>query len=396
MKVTTATAQPILSRMPAAPAQSQPVAADRVELGQKKEEPPLKKWTILQYSAADNDLYRYMIDDLDEAEVVGSTDTMNIVAQVDHGGSQGAQRLHIATDSREGLNSPVVQELGDTDMANPQTLADFIEWGVKNYPAQNYMVIISDHGDGWNGACQDYSAGTWMSLPQIQEGLQKAREATGRKIDVLGFDACLMASTEVAHQLKNEADFLVASEETESATGWPYTRLLNPEMLLTFAQALSTQLNMSPRELAEHVVRTAQKDVDSLPTMSAIDMSKVDGLVRATDELGKALQNTSGNAATLQELAQDTQSFSGYKDLYDFADRLRGSWKVFDWKVKWRAHQVMQATRDAVIAEQHSPDYPNAHGITIELSNTSGAYQNVKFAQDTHWDEAVARMQGQE
>ena len=33
---------------------------------------------------------------------------------------------------------------------------------------------------------------------------------------------------------------------------------------------------------------------------------------------------------------------------------------------------AQQAMSEAIIAEQHSGKYPNAHGVTIELSNQSG------------------------
>src|SRR5260370_280022 len=96
-------------------------------------------------------------------------------------------------------------------------------------PPKKWTVLV------WSAAD---SNGTWMSLPKIQQGLQEAHQATGRKLDVVGFDACLMANTEVAHQLKDEADFLVGSQEVEGGAGWPYNRVLSKTMLDSLEQTL--------------------------------------------------------------------------------------------------------------------------------------------------------------
>ncbi|MEW6281510.1 MAG: clostripain-related cysteine peptidase [Candidatus Eremiobacterota bacterium] len=383
------------------PASAPAASTDRVELGQRSADPaPPKKWTILIWSASDNDLKSYMYQDLDEAEVVGSDANTNVVAQFDHGGSTGAQRIFLQPDSRDGLNSPIVERPGRTNMSDPHNLADFIRWGMEKYPAERYMLIISDHGDGWKGAAQDWSHNGWMSLPTIEQGLKEAREATGRKLDVVGFDACLMASTEVAHQLKNEADFLVASQEVEGGDGWMYTKLLNPNMLSELQTRLNSRIDMQPRQLAEHVVRMARANQGDLPTMSATDLSKIPALTESVDRFAEAILNTSTSMSTLSGLADKTQQFTGYRDLYDFASRVRSSWKVRDGNLKEKARDVMDRLKEAVIAEQHSSSYPRANGLTIELSetystgDTARQYGDIALARDTRWDEAVSRIRG--
>lgn len=59
------------------------------------------------------------------------------------------------------------------------------------------MLVIADHGKGWEGLIQDDSHKGWMSVPQLRQALDTAQKATGQKLDVLGFDACQMASVEV-------------------------------------------------------------------------------------------------------------------------------------------------------------------------------------------------------
>ncbi|MBI3928145.1 MAG: hypothetical protein HY319_21560 [Armatimonadetes bacterium] len=371
---------------------SHPSAPPRPAAAQEKPQP--KKWTVLVYSASDNDLYRFMKSDIDEMETVGSDDRVNVVAQFDHG-RQGAQRLLVTKDQTKGeLNSPVLQELGSTDMASPDTLADFVKWGMEHYPAEHYFLVMSDHGDGWKGACQDSTHGSWMSLPEIEEGLRTAREATGRKIDLLGFDACLMASAEVAHQLRNEADFLVASQEVEGGAGWPYNRLLSPNALQGIQQAVALDSELTPREMGRQVVTVAQGKQDDLPTMAAVDLSKMPAVAEAVDHFAAAVVASQVSRGSLRKLARRTESFTGYKDLYHFAQQV--SEKVEDPGLKEAAQGVMSAVGSAVYAEQHSAGYPNAHGLTVQLPNfffsPSSAYEETRFAQDTRWDDALQSM----
>ena len=86
-------------------------------------------------------------------------------------------------------------------MSDPNTLTDFIDWAVENYPAQNYFLILSDHGDGWeNGLLLDELNGRhWMSTRQLQQALTNADSP----MTILGLDMCLEGDTEVAYQLRH-------------------------------------------------------------------------------------------------------------------------------------------------------------------------------------------------
>lgn len=356
-----------------------------------------KKLCVLVYSASDNDLKSFMHSDVDEMELAGSDDQMDVVVQFDHGGSKGAERLHIQRDGERGkLNSPVIQSLGSTDMADPKKLSEFIEWGMKNYPAENYFLVISDHGDGWKGAAQDYSGGSWMSLKEIHEGISDAQAKTGKKLGLIGFDACLMANTEVAYQLRNDADYLVGSQEVEGGAGWPYNRLLSEENLMALQQTLAAAVPVEPRELGARLVATAQGKQDDLPTMSAIDLSKMDGVKDAVNTFAEAILDSDTSRGTLRGMARKTEVFTGYKDLYHFAQQVGENPSITDDQLKAAARGVTEAISGAVYAEQHSRSYPNAHGLTVQLPSwqfsPSDEYKGLDFAKDTKWDEALTSM----
>lgn len=352
------------------------------------------KWTVLLYSAADNNLTSYMVDDVKEVESVGSDAYTNLVAQVDQGGDVGAARYLLQKSSDPSqISSPKVGDLGSMNMSDPDQLADFIKWGVQSYPAEHYMVVISDHGNGWKGAVQDVSHNGWMTPGMIREGFEKAQAATGKKIDVLGMDACLMASTEYAHEMKDCADYLVLSEQTEGADGWNYSRILNSEMLNNLKSMQMMKINVDPRELAVMGVSSAELRQDTLPTMSAIDTSKVPALTAAVSDLGKAIVASDTPGSVILDAARSSESFYGYKDLGDFTKNLQQG-SASD-AIKEAAAKTSVALKDAVIAEQHSDTYPGATGLTIEVPTWGGVqsgYTDLKFDRDSQWSQALQKV----
>jgi len=370
---------------------------DRVSIGKKDETPEApKKWTIMHYSAADNNLTSYLVTDVNEMEKVGSTKNMNVVVQLDQG-DDNCKRYYLQPDGNmHEITSPVIKDLGSANMSDPQVMGNFIAETMKKYPAEHYALIISDHGYAWKGAVEDESHNGWMTTPDIRKGIEMGEKEGGNKLDLIGFDACLMATTEVAHELGNREGFLVASEQTEGANGWPYTPLLTPKLLKNLERALRTKLNISPKELATKIVDTAEGDQGTLPTMSATDLSKTKELAKASDDLAKAILITDTPNDTLKTIMKNTQSFYGFKDQYHFAEQINKHEEITDEKLKEAAAGMMTAIKSAVIAEQHSSRYPNAHGLTAEIPSWGGVgagYENLKFRRDTKWAEAMNKIQ---
>lgn len=398
----------------ARPQAEAPAAGDQVEIGNNEPAAP-KKWTVMLWSASDNNLYSFMQKDIDECEQVGSTPGMNIVVQTDHGPRFGtAKRYLLSQDDKAGIHSPVVGKPKSNDTGSPAELSDFIQWSMKKYPAENYALIISDHGGGWQGACSDDHSNSWMTLPKLEQGLSDAREKTGRKLDVLGFDACLMASAEVAEQLKDEATYFVGSQETEGGAGWQYNRVLSKDTLAKTDEAIRTRLDYTPKEFAQNIVTMAQGVQGDLATMTAFDTSKISALTDSVKNFGDAIVASPISSADLASAKNETQGFYEFHDLHDFASKVAAR-AGDDTNLADKAAAVQQAISDAIIAEQHSENYPNAHGVTIELSNQNGRakgpgspllsaeqnaridfgkYGDTKFAQETGWQAAQAKING--
>lgn len=190
--------------------------------------PEPKQWTVLCYFNGNCDLEADIEGSMNALENVGSDDKINFVAQMARGSDGGkAERVLLKKPGWLGFkkNSQVVGELGKTNMAHPQMLKDFVTWGMKEFPAKHYMVIMSGHGMGFVGSMPDEASDDIMLTPELKSAMDAVTKETGKKIDILGMDSCLMANTETAYALKDSTDFLVASEEVLFSGNWDYTEM---------------------------------------------------------------------------------------------------------------------------------------------------------------------------
>ncbi len=196
-----------------------------------------KEWTFMVYLDADNDLEGGGLDDFLEMSSVGSTADVNIIVQMDRIGKYDArfgdwancERFYV-TQGMKPKTANAVSDWGDgqggreVNMADPSTLSDFLKWGISEYPANRYAAVLWDHGDHWYGVCWDDSSGDdCLNMSDLDTALDDVYlELGGNTLDILGFDACLMAGVEIAYQVSGYADYMVASEYLEPGDGWNY------------------------------------------------------------------------------------------------------------------------------------------------------------------------------
>lgn len=366
-------------------------------------------WTVLIYMAADNNLEEYGIADINELETVGRTDQSAILVQIDrraggdesNGGWTSTRRYRVTRDSAHStIGSELLADLGELNMADPATLSEFIHWGVENYPAEHYLLVLWDHGRGWQtGALMvqprvraihvDAASGyDEMSLPELEQAL-----AAAPKLDIVLFDACLMGMIEVAYSLRDSADIMVASEEDIPLTGQPYQSL---------AGRLAVYPAIDPEGLASALVSDyiSYYSGKARCTLSALDLTRVNAVVEAADELATTM---SANLATygdaIRVAATDAQhydisgSYADYRDLHDFAARLRDSASCET--LEDAASQVIAAAGRLVIAQRNTGGgVSDSHGVSIYLptpATRSDAlttqYSGISFGRDTSWDE---------
>src|SRR5512147_255085 len=116
-----------------------------------KKKAVMKKWSVMIYLAGDNNLDGAGVVDLGEMKQVGCTESINIIAQFDRAGSK-EETLRYCLRKGTALAKDAVMKLGETNMGDPNVLEDFVTWGVRNYPAEHYLLVLWNHGAGWDDA----------------------------------------------------------------------------------------------------------------------------------------------------------------------------------------------------------------------------------------------------
>lgn len=138
----------------------------------------LKKWTVLIYMAADNDLSPYSLWDLYEMETKikgeinsgASTEILDVLVELDTLGDSGSRRIHVKQGNEiydetltvqdfekldeRSIRSSTVDWFSEKEMDKlsvSERLLRFLEWGQEKYPSENYMVVLWGHGEGYLG-----------------------------------------------------------------------------------------------------------------------------------------------------------------------------------------------------------------------------------------------------
>jgi hypothetical protein len=417
-------------------------------------------WLVMLYQDADDKILEEDIYvDLNEAERAGSSDRVHVVAQVDRyrAGYQGdgdwitAKRFYITQDSDlRRVHSQLVEDLGEVNMSDGDTLVDFVTWAVETFPADKHALILSDHGMGWPGGWSDpepggsgdrsiplsAALGDELYLMELDEALGEIRARTGlERFELIGLDACLMGHLEVLDALAPHARYAVASQETEPALGWAYTGFLqalneNPDMdgadlgrFIVESYIQDDQRIVDDQARAELVgqgspmgglfgllggtsaEQLAQQMGQSI-TLTAIDLAAVPELLDSVNDLSFVLQGASQPVvARARNYAQSFTNVFGrdappsYIDLGNFVQFLQRESAGGD--VAQAGDRVLASLDRAVIAERHGPKKPGATGVSIYFPNSQlygspitgpESYTAIarRFADESLWDDFLA------
>ena len=111
-----------------------------------------------------------------------------------------------------------------TSMGSSSTLQSFVEYGIKEYPAEKTGVIFWNHGGAMYGCCYDEKKNDdSLTNSEMKSAFSKALSNTGSsKLEFVGYDTCLTQVQDIAEFNSNYFNYMVASEEAEAGEGWDY------------------------------------------------------------------------------------------------------------------------------------------------------------------------------
>jgi hypothetical protein len=210
------------------------------------------------YMAADNNLDRAATNDINEILRAGVPENVSALILVDRAelGEYGgfgeipglpphstAKWLRITGSTIEELD-----DLGEIDMADPETVRMFVE-RLTAEPADRHAAVFWDHGSSFTFGSDDSApfSGS-MDVDEIAAQFRNDPEDETRgykTVDLIGFDACLMSSVEALSEFTEVAPLFVASAELEPGDGWYYTAIFD---------FMGRNAALTPGDLAESIV----------------------------------------------------------------------------------------------------------------------------------------------
>jgi hypothetical protein len=413
-----------------------------------------KPWTFIVYMAADNNLRSFAAYNLKQMAMVGSNENVNIIVHLDivlNGKQKTTRRYFIDKNKIVQVNAddPHSQRM---DSGNPQTLISTCQWGIENYHADDYALILWNHGTGildpirygkaintsdlfsfnpltnkldldrsipfldlfdqqdddLRGICWDDTTGNYLTNSKLEFALNEivTHILKGKKLSLLGFDACLMSMLEVATITKKYAHIMVSSQEVELGTGWDYNRVLTP-----FLHGA-----VEPTVLAKNIVLSYQSAYHSVTndyTQSAINLNMMHLLEENVHRVGTLLvaalkQQSNGSVKNALRMSRNKNCTHfdepSYLDLHHFYSNIKAN--LSHMKLKNESDQKtilaelhkkidegIALIQQVVITYTSGSNLRNAKGISIYFPDQKlhSSYPQTSFATSNAWALLVAQ-----
>jgi hypothetical protein len=269
-------------------------------------------------------------------------------------------------------------------MGDWRRLVDFTVWARLTFPAKKYMLIVWNHGGGWQGISFDDQSHNNISVRQ----LGKALGNVGR-LDLYASDACLMQMVDVVEELKDHAPVVVGSEEVEPGDGYDYEALL---------KKLSAHPQADAEELARDVVDSYGKYYaggDDKVTQSAVRSAAMDGLRSRVDAWTAAVMRA-GDRPALAEAQKAVLRFDDHDsaDLYDFVANV--DQRSQDAQVRAAGQDLLAFLEKDLVIDTTAVAIPRAKGIAIYLpaEKYDEAHRKLAWARDSRWDDFLRWLLG--
>jgi hypothetical protein len=375
------------------------IAQDR-----KANENAPRNWTVLVYMAADNDEEVEAVQNINEMEIVGSTQQVNIIVYVDFRSNtsthdQFAYTFNITR--QDPSNQTIISEPLNTtlplepNMGDPATLLAFIEFGQNHSQAENYLLILWDKGTGYTGVCFDETSGGDRLLPR--EIALVLNNDTIDPITIVAFDAAFMGQFELAYEIQGGTEFIVCSEETVPSQHFPYQIFLNSLKLFENASPHSLAIEIVDRYIEAYSPGGIYYSVFSPPPstlcLSVINTSRINRVFtffRNTIFWLNTSYNTNNFYSAISTARGLTQQFNipKYIDLGGFAHQLYTQIPIPGFKNY--AGNLSLSIQEAVLYNKHLSGAPGASGLSINFDYYEPVLLSLR--NDTAYDDFLIKF----
>lgn len=347
-----------------------------------------RPWTFLVYIAADNNLNPEADANIAQMVKASASSNVHILVYLNikrKNEPKKTQRLLIK-------NGKIIQQ-GDTtveDSGIPSTLIKALAWAATQFPSDYLLVDLWNHGSGplnrdmliHRGICYDDTTGHYLTDIDCKNAFDVLvnQYRAGKKIDIIAFDACLMANLEVAYTFMPYAHYMVGSQQTVPGSGFNYADVLSLfEKNIPNPAAVSSGMVSSFDNYYKRYSNISY-------TLSAINLDKINLCTTTTNTIATILFNllnadqndtvkkviaTCINPSICAHFDEYTyiDLYSFYANLYVRVNALKISSKDA-LQLQTALRQAMSALSAAVFANVQSPDLPKTHGLSIYFADS--------------------------
>ena len=361
--------------------------------------------------------------DMDQMQRVGSNENLNILVYLNTRFPRQPKVTRKLLVERGSVTQFGPDEARDS--GSSETLIEALRWAHTQFPSDQFALILWDHGSGslnrlmggcacgsckvqhhlgdhtddQRAVCYDFSTGNFLTDADLRHALEFTRKQLrgGKKIDIVAFDACLMADIEIAYTLEPSTDYMVASQEVVPGSGFGYDKALS---------RVSRQ-RMSSRELAKEFVYAYEREYkgrfDSY-TMAAVDLSLCTALSQQISGLGHALNSLLHgqqgkpvhDAIAWATHPRHCTSFhsSDYVDLVQFCNNLYQ--KLYYIPIQggteknsalYYINQIINQTKQYTLANVSGSVYPGVSGTSIYFAHRAidSTYPGLIWSKELWW-----------
>ncbi|MDR1407570.1 MAG: hypothetical protein LBJ23_05935 [Tannerella sp.] len=243
----------------------------------------------------------------------------------------------------------------DENSASPEVFAGILRDVADMYPADSYGMILFSHASGWLPEATLSSPRSMPTRSLVQDGANWmsmtdfAAAIPDSLFEFILFEACFMAGIEVAYELRNKAEYIVASS----------AEILSPGFQGVYE--LSVNALFEPKANLEKFTKDAYEEVDTKSgelRSATLSIIRTDGLNALSDWLRENVSvNKSVDIGDVQHF--DRYSYHLFFDFEDYFSRIL--------KDAGKQAELMRMVDNCVIYKAATPEFiPSSLGFKIE------------------------------
>lgn len=395
----------------------------------EEETPDTSTYTIMMYGCGGGNLDSSMVMNIQEALLAGATDRVNFTGQVKFSERYheeevlaGTQRF-IVGEAGQTWYEPVEVLDSDLELYDPQNLTDFINWSKQQRPADEYILILWNHGGAWLPSDDYVDDSRAIIFDDMYDyvgltisDLVKGVKDSNTKFKMIYFDACLMGMIEVLADLIDCTEYSMSASHVTPGLGGDYNSLI-------YHLNKSTNFEQSMKEYCRETVSHWEPTGITLDLM-VVNNSKMEPLLNEIGVLSDYLEDVAKIYASYDEVRdaddanktnlceafeiavtscyhydwayyEDGTSCYPFFDLLNFVEIIaNGNTSTYSARFVDISSRINRAFADAIVCKQLTAPikhYGFTMGVTIVDKSSwvndgyDYAYDELVFQQKTGW-----------